>query len=41
MNVIVSNEKHNELANLDIDIIKSLTGTYSINELVSLFNNFF
>lgn len=41
MNVIVSNEKHNELANLDVDIIKSLTGTYSINELVSLFNNFF
>lgn len=41
MNVIVSNEKHNELANLDIDIIKSLIGTYSVNELVSLFNNFF
>ena len=41
MNVIVSNSKQNELANLDIDIIKSITGVYDANEIVEMFKNFF
>lgn len=41
MNVIVANKQQNELANLDIDIIKSLTGTYNASELVEMFKSFF
>ena len=41
MNVIVSNKKQNELANLEIDIIKSLNGEYSVSELVEMFKSFF
>ncbi len=41
MNVIVENEQQNLLTNLDIDIIKSISGTYDVNELVSMFKDFF
>lgn len=41
MNVIVANKQQNELANLDIDIIKSITGVYDPNEIVEMFKNFF
>lgn len=41
MNVIVSNEQQNQMANLDVDIIKSITGAYSAIELVEMFKNFF
>lgn len=41
MNVIVSNTKRNVLANLDIDVIKSIAGEYEANELVEMFKNFF
>lgn len=41
MNVIVSNVQRNVLANLDIDVIKSITGEYDANELVEMFKNFF
>ncbi len=41
MNVIVSNEQQNQLANLDIDIIKSISGCYEVSELVEMFKSFF
>lgn len=41
MNVIVANQYKNELANLDIDIIKSITGEFDADELVAMFKNFF
>ncbi len=41
MNVIVGNEQQDLLTNLDIDIIKSISGTYDVNELVSMFKDFF
>ena len=41
MNVIVENEQRNLLTNLDIDIIKSISGTYDVTELVSMFKDFF
>lgn len=41
MNVIISNEKQNELANLDIEIIKSIRGVFETDELVQMFSNFF
>ncbi len=41
MNVIVANEKRNELSNLNIDIIKSVDGVYSVEELIGMFTNFF
>ena len=41
MNVIVSNMRQAELANLDIEIIKSINGEYSADELVQIFSNFF
>lgn len=41
MNVIISNEKQEELANLNIEIIKSIHGVYEVDELIQMFSNFF
>ncbi|MCI8575789.1 MAG: hypothetical protein HFI09_04900, partial [Bacilli bacterium] len=41
MNVIVSNKYQTLLATLDIDIIKSMNGVYSVDELVGTFSNFY
>ena len=41
MNVIIANEAKNTLANLDVDVIKSLNGVYTADELVDMFKNFF
>ena len=41
MNVIISNERQNELANLDIEVIKAINGVYDADELVNMFSNFF
>ena len=41
MNVIVANERKNELSTLNIDVIKSVEGIYDVNELIEMFNNFF
>lgn len=41
MNVIIGNEQQDQLANLDIDVIKNITGTYEPAEIVDMFKNFF
>lgn len=41
MNVIIANERQNELATLDVDVIKSTTGCFDALEIVSLFKNFY
>lgn len=41
MNVIVANQKSSELSNLDIDVIKNVTGEYAADELVAMFKDFF
>lgn len=41
MNVIVANERISELNSLNIDIIKSVDGIYSVEELIGMFTNFF
>ncbi len=41
MNVIVSNQSSKDLTALDIDVIKSVTGEYSVDELISMFKTFF
>ncbi len=41
MNVIVSNKYQSLLATLDIDIIKSLNGVFTVDEIVSTFTNFY
>lgn len=41
MNVIVSNERQNELSNLDVDIIKSMNGVFTADEIVNTFKNFY
>ena len=41
MNVIISNKYQSLLANLDIDIIKSINGEFDVEEIVSNFTNFF
>ena len=42
MNVIVANEQHSNLMNnLDVDIIKSVNGTYPATEIVEMFSSFF
>ena len=40
MNVIIYNEQ-NSLSNLDIDIIKSISGTFEVTEIVEMFKSFF
>lgn len=41
MNVIVSNKYQSLLASLNIDVIKSINGEFSIDELISQFTNFY
>lgn len=41
MNVIVSNKYHGMLETLDIDIIKSVTGEFDVEEIIGTFDNFF
>lgn len=41
MNVIISNERRAEIANLDIEIIKSIQGVFEVDELIQMFSNFF
>ena len=41
MNVIIANEKLNELSNLNVEIIKSLSGQHDVNELIDTFKTFF
>ncbi|MEG1288268.1 MAG: hypothetical protein RSD29_02845 [Bacilli bacterium] len=41
MNVIISNKYETLLSNLDIDVIKSINGEFSVEELVSQFANFY
>ncbi len=41
MNVIVANEQQGQLSNLDVDIIKNISGTYDAGEIVEMFKNFF
>lgn len=41
MNVIVANERNNDLSNLSIDVIKKVEGVYSVDELIGMFTNFF
>ena len=41
MNVIISNKYRDALSTLDIEIIKSLVGEFSVDEIVETFKNFF
>ena len=41
MNVIISNLNKDKFSNLDIDVIKSITGEFSADEIVQSFSNFF
>ena len=41
MNVIVGNAQQSMLSNLDIDVIKSISGVFTSKELVGMFRNFF
>ena len=41
MNVIVSNKQSDVLFNLDLDVIKNVTGEYTANEIVEMFKNLF
>ncbi len=41
MNVIVSNKYQSLLASLNIDVIKSINGEFSVDDLISNFSNFY
>ena len=41
MNVIIANERQNELSTLDVDIIKSMVGCFDADEIVGIFRNFY
>lgn len=41
MNVIVANKYQSMLETLDIEIIKSVQGEYNVDEIISMFKNFF
>ena len=40
MNVIVSNKANNLLSSLQIDVIKKIQGEFSVEEIISIFENF-
>lgn len=41
MNVIISNKQQALLANLNIEIIKTINGVFSTDEIIGMFSNFF
>ena len=41
MNVIVSNKNQQLLSSLDVDIIKSINGEFTVEEIIGTFSNFF
>ena len=41
MNVIISNKNQALLANLTIDVIKTLNGVFTVDDLASQFKNFY
>ena len=41
MNVIVGNKNEGLLNSLDIDVIKSINGEYSVDQIIQIFSNFF
>lgn len=41
MNVIISNKYQALLSSLEIDVIKSINGEFEVDELISMFTNFF
>ena len=41
MNVIISNKYQALLSNLDIDVIKSIQGEFTVDELIAQFSNFY
>lgn len=41
MNVIISNKYASDLQKLEIDVIKSLTGEFTVDEIIATFKNFF
>ena len=41
MNVIIANKYRDALATLDIDVIKSLNGEFTVDEIIETFKNFF
>ena len=41
MNVLITNNSEDKLSSLDIDIIKHITGSYDVKELVDMFSTFF
>ena len=41
MNVIVSNKYQSLLSSLNIDVIKSINGEFTVEELVSQFQSFY
>ena len=41
MNVIVANDRRQELSSLKIDVLKSVDGVYTVEELIGMFTNFF
>lgn len=41
MNVIICNQKKDLLTNLNIDIIKTVEGQYSVDEIIEMFKNFY
>ena len=41
MNVIVSNKNQNLLSSLDVDVIKSINGEFTVDEIIGTFSNFF
>ncbi len=41
MNVIVSNKNQNLLNSLDVDVIKSINGEFTVDDIIGTFSNFF
>ena len=41
MNVLVVNQQENVISSLNVEVIKTLRGTFTADELIGTFTNFF
>ena len=41
MNIVISNDRQNELINFNVDVIKNIVGTYEASDIIEMFGNFY
>jgi len=40
VNIVISNDRQNELINFNVDVVKNIVGTYEASDIIEMFGNF-